>query len=65
MPDYLLEEIALKCLEINQRGVPMLLRYGHEMNGDWTTYGNKPIDYVSGFRRMTNMIRKHTNMTGI
>lgn len=64
MPDSLLEEIALKCLEINSRGVPMFLRYGHEMNGDWTTYGNKPVDYVSGFRRMAEMIRKHTNMTG-
>lgn len=65
MPDSLLEQIAQKCFEINQRGVPMFLRYGHEMNGDWTTYGNKPVDYVSGFIRMSQMIKRYTNLTAM
>ena len=29
----LLERIAAFCKELNEMGVPILLRYGHEMNG--------------------------------
>ena len=63
--DALLERIALFRKELNEMGVPIFLRYGHEMNGDWTSYGIKPVAYVNGFRRMATAMRKHTNMTGI
>jgi hypothetical protein len=33
IPDSILDDIAQRCLAINSRGVPMFLRYGHEMNG--------------------------------
>ncbi|KAJ3411205.1 hypothetical protein HDV05_002589 [Chytridiales sp. JEL 0842] len=61
-----LEALAKQCRDINyNRGVPIFLRWGHEMNGDWTLYGYKPEEYKRSFRRITNIVRKYTNMTAM
>ncbi|KAI9324594.1 glycoside hydrolase superfamily [Zopfochytrium polystomum] len=66
LPDNVLDAFAKQLLDINSRyGVPVLLRWGHEMNGDWTTYGNKPVAYIKSFRRMTGFVRKYTNLTAM
>lgn len=65
VPQSLLEQVAQTCYQINKNGVPMFLRYGHEMNGDWTDYGVHPVDFVAGYRRMATTLRKYTNLTGI
>lgn len=57
--------VAKALKSINEKGVPVLLRYGHEMNGDWTSYGVHPVQYVTGFQRMANTIKKYTNLTGL
>jgi hypothetical protein len=62
--DALFEQIARECRRINEMGVPMFLRYGHEMNGDWTSYGVRPVRYVRGYQRLARIIRQHTNLTG-
>ena len=36
------DQIARKMLELNQKGLTVWLRFGHEMNGDWYPYGRKP-----------------------
>lgn len=64
LPQATLDQLAQECLDINKKGVPVLLRYGHEMNGPWTTYGLKPLDYVQGFQRMSRTIKRFTNLTG-
>ncbi|KAJ3025157.1 UNVERIFIED_CONTAM: hypothetical protein HDU68_007426 [Siphonaria sp. JEL0065] len=46
-------------------GVPVLLRFGHEMNGPWSTYGFDPTGYIPCFQAMTNSLRRHTNMTAM
>ena len=35
------------------------------MNGDWTSYGLKPVEYKASFRRVTEAIRKVTNLTAM
>jgi hypothetical protein len=42
-----------------------MLRWGHEMNGDWTSYGLKPVDYIHSFQQLTKAIRRHTNLTAM
>jgi hypothetical protein len=64
-PQSILDEIAQRCLQINSKGVPMFIRYGHEMNADWLPYGMKPIEYKREFIQMSETIRKYTNLTGI
>jgi len=63
--DATLRRLAEECRTINEKGVPIYLRYGHEMNGDWTTYGLKPFDYVTGYRKMAGFIREYTNLTAL
>ncbi|TPX37522.1 mannan endo-1,4-beta-mannosidase [Synchytrium microbalum] len=66
IPDSTLTALAKDCAYINsQYGVPVLLRFGHEMNGAWTNYGLKPTQYVTGFRRMTTIMRKYSNLTAM
>ncbi|KAJ3219013.1 hypothetical protein HDU67_003003 [Dinochytrium kinnereticum] len=67
IPDELYDQIAREIRDINtQKGVPVMLRYGHEMNGDWVlAYGYRPIAYKTSFRKMATAIRKYTNMTAM
>ncbi|GAB3350918.1 glycoside hydrolase family 26 protein [Modestobacter lapidis] len=36
----------------NCRGVPVIVRFAHEMNGSWYPWGQQPDDYVAAFRRL-------------
>ncbi|KAJ3024544.1 UNVERIFIED_CONTAM: hypothetical protein HDU68_008027 [Siphonaria sp. JEL0065] len=60
------EKLATQLLEINTKyGLPVFLRYGHEMNGDWNFYGNQPTAYKASFRAMALAVRAKTNMTAM
>ena len=66
IPQDILDQIADHCLKINTvYGTPIYLRYGHEMNGDWTYYGLQPIEFKLGFQRLAQAIRKKTNLTAM
>ncbi|KAJ3114084.1 hypothetical protein HDU96_002579 [Phlyctochytrium bullatum] len=67
IPDELYDNIAKELRDINaDKGVPVLLRYGHEMNGDWVlAYGYRPIAYKNSFRKMANAVRRLTNLTAM
>ncbi|KAJ3056069.1 hypothetical protein HK097_008197 [Rhizophlyctis rosea] len=66
MTDAVYEQMAQQLREINEKnGVPVFLRWCHEMNGDWTSYGYKPALYIPSFRKMTETVRKYTNMTAM
>ena len=75
LPLTTLQALADDCARINQfYGVPILLRYGHEMNGVlciiienigyWSRYGMKPTEYKSSFIALSREIKTRTNMTG-
>jgi hypothetical protein len=38
--------------EVNATGVPVLVRFAHEMNGSWYAWGQQPEAYVATFRRV-------------
>lgn len=60
------EEIAKLMHRVNfDMGVPVLLRYGHEMNGDWTVYGYKPAQYIAAFQLLATAVHARTNMTAM
>lgn len=63
--DSALEFVAEHCKQINEMGVPMFLRFGHEMNGDWVSYAYKAVEYTTAFQRMAVTLRRYTNSTGI
>ncbi|KAI8825416.1 glycoside hydrolase superfamily, partial [Chytriomyces cf. hyalinus JEL632] len=58
--------ISKACQTINQRyGVPIFLRWAHEMNGDWYGWGNEPRAFIESWQQLTNSVRKYTNMTAM
>lgn len=64
MSQAVIDEFATFLAEINVRfDVPILLRYGHEMNGPWAEFGMKPTAYVQNFRLMADAVHERTKMT--
>jgi hypothetical protein len=47
IPIKIYHDLAVSMRQCNvELGVPVLLRFGHEMNGGWMEYGNSPIEYI-------------------
>jgi hypothetical protein len=54
------------CLKINSKyGVPIFMRYAHEMNGNWPNYGYRPTSFINSFRKVSRLIKGKTNMTSL
>ena len=52
------EDFAKRLAGYNARGVPVLVRFAHEMNGSWYPWGQKPTDYINAFRLLAAAIHK-------
>ncbi|KAJ3238416.1 hypothetical protein HDU81_007897 [Chytriomyces hyalinus] len=60
------DDIGKMCQIVNQQyGVPIFLRWAHEMNGDWYGWGNEPRAFIESWKLMTTAVRKYTNMTAM
>ncbi|KAJ3029462.1 hypothetical protein HDV00_009594 [Rhizophlyctis rosea] len=53
--------LGVKCKQINDKGVPIMLRFAPEMNGNWYAWGQDPVEYVRIFRLIASTVH---NMTG-
>ncbi|TPX42634.1 mannan endo-1,4-beta-mannosidase [Synchytrium endobioticum] len=66
IPDATLQAVARQMAFMNGLyGVPIILRYGHEMNGDWYAYGQQPSSYVASFQKLARYVHFTTNMTAM
>jgi hypothetical protein len=46
-------------------GTPVLLRYMHEMNGNWMVYyGMRPREMIASFQTLSRYVHRLTNLTG-
>ncbi|WP_246836255.1 glycoside hydrolase family 26 protein [Nesterenkonia sp. NBAIMH1] len=52
-----IEELVSVLRSINESGVPVLLRYAHEMNGSWYAWGQQPEEYVRSFREVAEAVQ--------
>ncbi|WP_136519929.1 glycoside hydrolase family 26 protein [Cellulomonas telluris] len=50
--DAVVSDVVDLLAEVNATGVPVLLRFAHEMNGSWYPWGQQPAAYVETFRRV-------------
>ncbi len=44
----------------NDLGVPVLVRFAHEMNGSWYPWGQQPQAYIEAFRAVANVVHQTT-----
>lgn len=52
--DYI-KQFASRIKEYNQ---PVIIRFGHEMNGNWYPWGNKPDEYTKAYKYIVNLFRQ-------
>ena len=50
--DQVAGELAQRLDAYNRRGVPVVVRFAHEMNGSWYAWAQQPAAYVAAFRRV-------------
>ena len=43
-----------------QAGASFMVRYGHEMNGNWYPWGQQPVEYVASHKFVTAILRNNT-----
>jgi hypothetical protein len=50
--DEVAADLAARLDGYNRTGVPVVVRFGAEMNGPWYSWGQQPTAYVAAFRRV-------------
>ncbi|WP_258069879.1 glycoside hydrolase family 26 protein [Arthrobacter sp. SX1312] len=49
-------ELAALLAGFNTSGVPVIVRFAHEMNGSWYVWGQQPGEYIEAFRRVADAV---------
>jgi hypothetical protein len=49
-------DLATRLAGYNDRDVPVVVRFGAEMNGRWYAWGQQPTGYVAAFRRIAQAV---------
>ncbi|MGY1661060.1 glycosyl hydrolase [Geodermatophilus sp. SYSU D00705] len=60
--DTAARDLAERLAGWNAHGVPVVVRFAHEMNGSWYAWGQQPEEYVAAFRRVAAAV--HTGAPG-
>jgi hypothetical protein len=53
-----LEDLTENLIEWNKKGVPVLVRFAHEMNGSWYPWGQQPALYIEKFRQVADAVHQ-------
>lgn len=52
------DQLAETLNGYNKAGVPVIVRFAHEMNGSWYGWGQQPAEYKAAFRRVAESIHR-------
>lgn len=55
--DDILRDLTVTLRRWNEAGTAVLVRFAHEMNGSWYSWGQQPLQYVDTFRRVAQAVR--------
>ena len=50
------QALAADLAEFNNDGVPVLVRFAHEMNGSWYPWSQQPAGYIEAFRTLAGEV---------
>jgi hypothetical protein len=59
------DALAATLASYNGRGVDVLLRFAHEMNGSWYPWGQQPAAYVAAFRTVAAAVHAKAPRTAL
>jgi hypothetical protein len=52
------DDLAGMLAGFNTNGVPVIVRFAHEMNGSWYPWGQQPEEYIAAFRRVADAVHE-------
>lgn len=58
MSAEVIRTLAYDLLDLNNQGVPVIVRFAHEMNGSWYAWGQQPERYKEVFRRVATAVHE-------
>lgn len=58
-------QIALQCIQWNQAGSKILIRFAHEQNGNWYPWSGQPAAHIAAFRNLAGSIKWWQNNAGV
>lgn len=56
--DVVATDLGHTLAAINHAGVPVIVRFAHEMNGSWYPWDQQPREYVAAFRRVAAAVHR-------
>ena len=56
--DEAIDDLVSTLQDANGNGVPVVVRFAHEMNGSWYAWGQQPAAYVKTFRRVAAAVHE-------
>jgi len=59
------EDLARTLAAQNERGVPVFLRFAHEMNGSWYPWSQQPTSFILAFRLLADAVHRLTSDTAM
>ncbi|KAL7746616.1 hypothetical protein RI367_008016 [Sorochytrium milnesiophthora] len=65
MTDDVCGKVADILANVNGMGVPVLLRFAHEMNGNWYPWAQKPALYKTTWVRLATAVKAKANLTSL
>lgn len=51
-------DVARQIDSYNRGGVPVIVRFAHEMNGSWYRWSQDPVGFISAFRRLADAVHR-------
>ncbi|KAI9136382.1 glycoside hydrolase superfamily, partial [Paraphysoderma sedebokerense] len=55
--DAAMTVLANLCLKAHQDGIFVVIRFAHEMNGEWYTWGLQPQAFIETYRRLYTTVK--------
>ncbi len=59
------DDLTTRLANFNQQGVPIIVRFAHEMNGSWYPWGQQPSLYIEKFQLIANALHQNTSLTAM
>lgn len=51
--------LAKDLNKFNEDGVPVIVRFAHEMNGSWYAWSQQPQEYIAAYRTIADAVHTH------
>jgi len=58
-------DFAALLAEYNRNGVPVFVRFAHEMNGSWYSWSQQPTAYIQAFRILAEAVHQRTTLSAM